>query len=61
MVAAPTIELVTRNGVQGQSWSLPYSAGKIRYDQDAKKNVCNTIDVAFHPIAFVRAKEYSKF
>jgi dynein assembly factor 2 len=35
----------------GQSWSLPHSINKIRYDQDSQSHVCNTADVAFHPEA----------
>ncbi|CAD8102236.1 unnamed protein product [Paramecium sonneborni] len=45
----PQSETITQNGQTGQNWKIPYSIGKIRYDQDKKQNICNTVDVAFHP------------
>jgi len=52
IVKRPSFETKQKDSQQGQSWSFPYSAGKIRYDQDNHSAVCNTIDVAFHPYAF---------
>ena len=48
----PTFATGSQAGQQGQNWKLPYITNKPRYDQDKEKNVCTTIDVAFHPYAF---------
>lgn len=48
----PTFETGSKLGQTGQNWKVPYITNKPRYDQDKKKNVCTTIDVAFHPHAF---------
>ncbi|KAL4506552.1 hypothetical protein ABPG72_000123 [Tetrahymena utriculariae] len=52
IVQIPSFDVVERDGKQGQNWKLPYSAGKMRYDQTKDKEVCTTIDVAFHPYTF---------
>jgi|JI6StandDraft_1071083.scaffolds.fasta_scaffold84877_3 dynein assembly factor 2 len=33
--------------------------GKVRYDQDKKGDVCNTVDAVFHPDAYVLARNKS--
>ncbi|CAD8191628.1 unnamed protein product [Paramecium pentaurelia] len=49
VIDKPQSETITQNGQTGQNWKIPYSIGKIRYDQDKKQSICNTVDVAFHP------------
>lgn len=51
-IKRPTFENVTQEGQKGQSWKIPHITNKPRYDQDKKKAVCTTIDVAFHPHTF---------
>jgi len=56
----PSFEPLTNDkGEVGQSWRVPNSMGKVRYDQDRKGDVCNTVDAVFHPDAFVLAHNKS--
>lgn len=51
---------MSETGEVGQSWKIPNSMGKIRYDQDVNGAICNTVDAVFHPetFAFARNKKF---
>lgn len=36
-------------------FQVPYMVGKVRYDQEDDKEICNTVDVVFHPSSIMMA------
>ena len=55
-LSRPIFERMERDGKVGYNWSVPYLLGAIRLDQDKNKEVCSTVECAFHPHAFNIAK-----
>lgn len=60
-IQRPTFETLSKEGSTGQNWKIPHITNKPRYDQDNKKNVCSTIDVAFHPYTFDLMRKNPQF
>ncbi len=53
---APSTDVRGKSG-GGKNWSLPYTFGPMRMEQDNKKTLTPTFDCCFHPLALVYASK----